>query len=105
MSQPKINIPADQIAEFCKRNHIVKLSLFGSVLRDDFSPESDVDVMVEFDPAHVPGLIRLAGMEIELSKILGRKADMNAPQDLSRYFRDKVLAQAKVQYVRVRSSA
>ena len=100
MSQPKINIPADQIAEFCRRNHIVKLSLFGSVLRDDFSPESDIDVMVEFDPAHIPGLIRLAGMEIELSKMLGRKADMNTPQDLSRYFRDKVLAQAKVQYVR-----
>ncbi|MBI3362680.1 MAG: nucleotidyltransferase family protein [Chloroflexi bacterium] len=100
MPQPKINVPADQIAEFCKRNHIVKLSLFGSVLRDDFSPESDIDVMVEFDPAHVPGLIRLAGMEIELSKILGRKADMNTPQDLSRYFRDKVLAQAQVQYAR-----
>jgi len=95
----KIEIPREQLAEFCRRHHIRKLSLFGSVLRDDFTSESDIDVLVEFDPAHIPGLMRFVGMEIELSKILGRKADMNTPQDLSKYFRDKVLAKAQVLYV------
>jgi predicted nucleotidyltransferase len=95
----KISIPQDEVADFCRRHHIRKLSFFGSVLRDDFDPDSDVDVLVEFEPDHVPGLIRLAGMELELSEILGgRKADMNTPQCLSRYFRDQVQAEAKVQY-------
>jgi predicted nucleotidyltransferase len=96
----KISIPQDEIADFCRRHHIRRLSFFGSVLRDDFGPDSDVDVLVEFEPDHVPGLIRLAGMEIELSQILGgRKVDMNTPQCLSRYFRDQVQSEAKVQYV------
>jgi predicted nucleotidyltransferase len=96
----KISIPQDEVADFCRRHHIRKLSFFGSVLRDDFGPDSDVDVLVEFEPDHVPGLIRLAGIEIELSQILGgRKVDMNTPQCLSRYFRDQVRAEAKVQYV------
>jgi predicted nucleotidyltransferase len=100
MSRPKLSIPQDQVAAFCRRHHIRKLSLFGSVLRDDFGPESDVDVLVEFEPGHVPGLIRLAGMELQLSEILGgRKVDMNTPQCLSRYFRDQVQAEARVQYV------
>jgi predicted nucleotidyltransferase len=86
-----INIPKDRIEEFCKRHHIRKLSLFGSVLRDDFTPESDLDILVEFDPAHIPGLIRLAGMEIELAEILGRKVDMRTAQDLSPYFREEVI--------------
>jgi predicted nucleotidyltransferase len=95
----KISIPQDEIADFCRRHYIRRLSFFGSVLRDDFGPDSDVDVLVEFEPDHVPGLIRLAGMEIELSQILGgRKVDMNTPQCLSRYFRDQVQAEAKVQY-------
>jgi len=93
-----IELPKERIEEFCKRHHIRKLSLFGSALRDDFSPESDLDLLVEFDPAHIPGLIRLAGMEIELSEILGRKVDMRTAQDLSRYFRDEVLNSSKVQY-------
>ncbi|HID94948.1 MAG TPA: nucleotidyltransferase [Candidatus Latescibacteria bacterium] len=77
-----------------------KLSFFGSVLREDFVPESDMDVLVEFEPGHVPGLIRLAGMELELSSLLGeRKVDMNTPQCLSRYFRDEVLKEAEVAYV------
>jgi len=97
---PRIEIPADKVADFCRRHHISKLSLFGSVLRDDFRPESDVDILVEFEPDHVPGFIRLAGMEIELSTILGgRKVDMNTPNSLSRYFRDEVLSEAQVQYV------
>ncbi len=100
MNSLKISIPQDEIADFCRRHHIRRLSFFGSVLRDDFGPDSDVDVLVEFEPDHVPGLIRLAGMEIELSQILGgRTVDMNTPQCLSRYFRDQVQAEAKVQYV------
>jgi hypothetical protein len=71
--QIKIEIPKDKIADFCRRWKISEFALFGSVLREDFGPESDVDVLVEFDPAHIPGLIRFAGMEIELSEILGRK--------------------------------
>jgi uncharacterized protein len=94
-----ISIPEDKITAFCQRNHIVKLSLFGSVLRDDFRPDSDVDILVDFESGHVPGLIRLAGMEIELSEILGRKVDLRTPEDLSRYFRQKVLDSALVQYV------
>lgn len=93
-----IELPKERIEKFCKRHHIRKLSLFGSALRDDFSPESDLDILVEFDPAHTPGFIRLAGMEIELTEILGRKADMRTAQDLSRYFRDEVLNSSKVQY-------
>ena len=93
-----INIPKKQIEEFCKKHHIRKLSLFGSILRDDFNPESDVDILVEFDPAHIPGLIRLAGMELELTKILGHKVDFRTVQDLSHYFRDEVIESAEVQY-------
>ena len=97
-AKSNIKMPKEKIAEFCKRHHIRKLSLFGSALRDDFSPESDLDILVEFDPAHIPGFIRLAGMEIELTEILGRKVDMRTAQDLSRYFRDEILNSSKVQY-------
>ena len=91
-----------QVTAFCRRNHIRKLSLFGSVLRKDFSPGSDVDVLVEFDPNYIPGLIRLAGMERELSDLLGgRRVDLRTPEDLSPYFRDEVLASAEVQYAEV----
>jgi hypothetical protein len=95
---PAWDIPRERIAEFCRRNHIRKLSFFGSVLRDDFRSDSDVDVLVEFDPAHVPGYIRLAGMELELSEILGHKVDMNTAHCLSPYFREEVLAEAEVEY-------
>ena len=98
MDKYNIDIPKEKIAEFCKRNHIRRLSLFGSVLRGDFGPDSDIDFLVEFDPNYIPGLIRLAGMEIELTEILGHKVDMRTPQDLSRYFRDDVLNSAEVQY-------
>lgn len=92
-----VSIPEDKIADFCRRHHIRRLALFGSVLRDDFGPESDVDVLVEFDPGHVPGLAFFA-MEAELSEIIGRKVDLNTPGFLSRYFRDRVLAEAEDQY-------
>ena len=93
-----IELPKDKIADFCRRHHIRKLAIFGSALRDDFRLDSDVDVLVEFEPEHVPGLAFFA-MEMELSKILGNKVDLNTPQFLSRYFRDAVLAEAQVQYV------
>ena len=91
-------IDGNDIADFCRRHHITKLSLFGSVLREDFSDDSDVDVLIEFDPAHVPGLIRLTSMERELTVLLGHKVDLRTPHDLSRYFRDQVLADARIQY-------
>lgn len=94
----QIEIPTEQIAEFCRRNHIRRLALFGSILRDDFTPESDVDVLVEFEPGKTPGLLRMAGLEIDLSGIIGRKVDLRTKEDLSRYFRDEVVDSAVVQY-------
>ena len=99
MSKSKIKLPNEEIAAFCKKNHICKLSLFGSVLRDDFGPASDLDFLVEFENDKIPGLIGLSRMERELSAILnGRKIDLRTPQDLSKYFRHDVLAHAEVQY-------
>lgn len=93
----RIAVDENKIAEFCRRHHIRKLAFFGSVLRQDFSPDSDIDVLVEFEPGHVPGLAFFA-MENELSVILGRKVDLNTAHFLSRYFREQVLAEAEVQY-------
>jgi predicted nucleotidyltransferase len=93
----KVRLPRDKIADFCRRHHIRKLAVFGSVLHGDSRPDSDLDVLVEFEPGHVPGLA-FFGMEQELSELLGRKVDLNTPQFLSRYFRDEVLAEAEVQY-------
>jgi len=93
--------PKEKIADFCERQYIRRLSLFGSVLRADFRPEGDIDVLVEFEPGHVPGFFRLFDLEEELSRLSGgRKVDLRTPQDLSRYFRDEVLAHAEVQYAR-----
>jgi predicted nucleotidyltransferase len=97
-SKTKIAISREKIAEFCRRHHIRKLSFFGSVISEHFTQDSDVDVLVEFEPGQVVGLIRLAGMELELSEILGRKVDMRTPADLSRYFREEVLSSAEIQY-------
>lgn len=88
------------VARFCQKHHIRKMSLFGSVLRPDFGPDSDIDVLVEFEEGHVPGLFRLMAMQRELSEIIGgRQVDLRTPEDLSRYFRDRVVAGAEVQYV------
>jgi predicted nucleotidyltransferase len=95
---PRIAIDRRQISDFCRRHHIRKLALFGSVLRDDFGPQSDVDVLVEFEPAHVPGFAFI-DLQDELSVILGRKVDLHTPGSLSRYFRDRVVREAQVQYV------
>ncbi len=93
----KISIDRASVADFCRRHHIRRLALFGSVLRDDFRPHSDVDVLVEFEPGHTPGLAFFR-MQREFSEIVGRKVDLNTPQDLSRYIRAGVLVQAEVLY-------
>ncbi len=94
----KIAIDRESIADFCRRHHIAKLSLFGSVLRDDFAPESDVDVLVEFEPGHVPGL-GLIRMERELSEALdGRRVDLLTPKFINRRIRKRVMDEAEVQY-------
>lgn len=101
MVSQRIKVNKEGIAQFCQRNYIRWLAFFGSVLRDDFGPESDVDVLVEFEPGHTPGFFKLFDMEQELSAILGgRKVDLRTPQDLSKYFRDYVLRQAETQYAK-----
>ena len=94
-----ISVDREQIAAFCRKYRIRRLSLFGSVLRPDVRPDSDVDVLVEFEPGSIPGLFGIARMERELSPLLGgRKVDLRTPEDLSRYFRQSVLAEAELQY-------
>ncbi len=94
-----VEISDQAIAAFCRRHHIRRLSLFGSILRDDFGPDSDVDVLVEFEAGHVPGLLRMAGMQDELSGIFGRQVDLRTEAELSRHFRDRVLREARAYYV------
>lgn len=97
-STARISVPGTAVADFCRRHHIRKMALFGSVLRDDFAPVSDIDVLVEFVPGHGPGL-KLIDIEMELSGILaGRKVDMNTTRSISPYYRDEVLAEAEVLY-------
>jgi len=100
MSSLPIKWPREEIEAFCVRHQIRKLSLFGSVLTTRFGPLSDVDVLVEFEPGQGPGYFGLSGMELELSDLLGRKVDLREPEEISMYFRDKVLASAVVQYER-----
>lgn len=97
MAHHGIEIPRDEIALFCRRHRVRKLSLFGSILREDFGPDSDIDVLVEFEPAATPGLAFFT-MQDELTKIFGRKVDLHTAASLSKYFREEVLAQAEVQY-------
>lgn len=97
MSQ--IDVPVEILERFCKKNRIRKLSLFGSVLRNDFGPESDIDVLVEFEENGIPGLFGIIRMEQELSRIFdGRKVHLRTPEDLSKYFREEVLSSAEVKY-------
>ena len=98
-SHQHFNVPGPTLAQFCRRNHIAKLSLFGSALRDDFRPDSDIDVLVEFEPSHVPGFAIIA-MQDELSRLAGRKVDLRTPRDLSRYFREQVVREAEVRYAK-----
>jgi len=93
----KIAVPYDRLAEFCRHNHIKRMAFFGSVLRDDFTSNSDIDILVEFEEGETPGF-RFFTIQEELSELLGRKVDLNTPGDLSRYFRDKVLKGAVTFY-------
>ncbi len=96
----QIHLDKKQIAVFCRERHIQRLAIFGSALRADFRPDSDVDLLVEFDPDHIPGLFGIARMERELSPLCGgRKVDLRTLEDLSRYFGQRVLEEAEVQYV------
>lgn len=94
----KINVSNKKIADFCRRNHIYRLAFFGSVLREDFTRKSDVDTLVEFKPNARVGLITLAGMEIELSQLLGHRVEMHTVKGLNPHFQDEVLNSAEVQY-------
>ncbi len=97
--QPKINLPARELQDICRRHGIRKLSVFGSAIRTDFRPDSDVDVLVEFEDARTPGFLGLAQIQRELSELLsGRAVDLRTPKELSRYFREAVVAEAEVQY-------
>jgi hypothetical protein len=93
-----VEIPSEAIAAFCQRNHIRKLSLFGSILTDRFRDDSDVDLLVEFEKGLGPGYFGLVGMEMELSEMIGRKVDLRTPGELSRHFREEVVASAVPQY-------
>lgn len=99
MSEKNIDIPQEKLAEFCKRNQIRKLSLFGSVLRNDFHAKSDVDMLVEFEPGTRVSLFDLVRLEDDLTEIIGRKVDLRTQAELSRYFRQRVVESAEVQYV------
>ena len=97
---PQASIPKARLASFCQARGIKRLAIFGSALRSDFGPESDIDLLVEFEPGQTPGLIGIAGMEIDFARMLGRKVDLRTPGDLSRYFRQQVIEEAQVQYER-----
>jgi predicted nucleotidyltransferase len=94
----RLDLDPGMIAAFCRRHHIRELAVFGSALRDDFGPESDVDLLAEFEPEHTPGLIRLGGIEEELGRVLGRRAELVTAGGLSRHIRDRVLAAAEPVY-------
>lgn len=99
MAEPNIEVPKAEISEFCRRRHIRRLALFGSVLRDDFGPQSDIDVPVEFEPGKTPSFFRLFEMQDELSVIFGGgKVDVRTEADLNRYFREEVVAYVWVQF-------
>ncbi len=96
---PSLNLDENTVARFCETHHIRRLALFGSQLKGTAGPDSDIDLLVEFDRAHMPSLFGVAAMEIELSELLGgRKVDLRTPGDLSRYFREEVVRTAEVQY-------
>ncbi len=96
---PSLSIPHERVETFCREHGIRRLAIFGSALRDNFGPESDFDVLVEFEADRIPTLFDIAGMEQELSEIFGgRKVDLRTPEDLSRYFRESVTEEAEVQY-------
>jgi len=97
----QIDFPKEKVASFCREMHIIRLAVFGSALRSDFRPDSDIDLLVEFEPGQVPGLFGISRMERELSILFGgRKIDLRTPEDLSKYFRQQVMEEAEVQYAK-----
>jgi predicted nucleotidyltransferase len=98
MNKSNLDIPHQKLVDFCKAHRIRRLALFGSVLREDFTPGSDVDVLVEFEADARVGMIRLSALENELSQLFGRKVDLNTPGFLNKYYRDRILSEAEVQY-------
>ena len=94
--EPKIS--RDKLVDYCKSNHIRKLSVYGSSVRGELRPDSDIDILVEFEQNHTPGLFSIIRMEMELTEMLGRKVDLRTPEDLSKYFRDEVVRNAELQY-------
>ena len=100
MAGLKIKVPRKELAEFCRKNHIRRMAFFGSVLREDFRPDSDIDILVEFEAGHVPGLAFFT-MQAELTRILGRQVDLFTPKFLSPYFREQVIREAKVAYAQL----
>lgn len=101
MINPNKILPIKKITEFCKQHPIIaKLSLFGSALSDTLREDSDIDLLVEFEPGKTPSLFTLIDLEDELTTIVGRKTDLRTPEELSRYFRNEVLAHARSLYVK-----
>ena len=98
MSHHGIQLDRNTLSKFCRQKGILRLSLFGSILREDFGPKSDVDVLVEFDSRHISTLLDMVQMEMELTRIVGRKVDFRTPEDLSRQIREQVIRAAEVQY-------
>ena len=98
MKPGRISLTKEQITKFCQNNHIRKFAFFGSILRDDFRPDSDVDILVDLDYSVPIGLFQIARMERQLSEMIGRKVDLRTPEDLSDYFRDEVISEAEVLY-------
>ena len=98
MVSERMALDRERLASFCREHNIARLSLFGSILGEEFRSDSDVDVLVEFEPGTRLGLIGMAKLELELTSMLGRKVDLRTPSDLSRYFRNDVVRQAEVQF-------
>ncbi len=94
----KVSVDQERLAEFCRQNGVRRLAVFGSALRDDFGPDSDVDVLIEFEPGRTPGL-SFFWMQEELSRLFDRTVDLHTPASLSRYFRNQVLSEAEDQFV------
>ena len=100
MNPDRVNITKNQIADFCEKNHILRLAFFGSVLRNDYRPDSGIDILVYLDRSVPTGLMEMARMERQLSEMIGRKVDLRTPNELSVYFRDDVIAEAEIIYER-----
>jgi uncharacterized protein len=98
LKQSRIDVPNKLLEEFCRKNQTQELSLFGSVLRDDFGPDSDIDILVKFKSGKRIGLLQLTRLELELGEIFGRKVDLNTPGFISKYFRSKVMVEREIQY-------